>query len=106
MSKKIQVKESEPDVVDKIFEYLSEQIPKFNDLSEEEIENLKMDVREEFSGKHYVKTNRAKNREKIGGRVLAMFNGRNTHELARIFNISPSTVRRIIRQPGGVKPLF
>lgn len=104
MKKKI-VKEFEPDVVDKIFEYAIHEMGQFKDLTEEEIDKLKIEVREEFSGKHYVRSAEKKINDRIGSRVLAMFNGRNVKELARKFDVSPASIRRIIRQSGDVKPL-
>lgn len=93
----------EPDLVDLLVEYVRSE---FKSLSASILEEFEHGARERFGGmdKIYIRSNRARMRDRLVRQVLAMFNGRNTHEVARRLHIHPNTVRRIIKQPGGALP--
>lgn len=85
---------SEPDLVDRIFEYLIDAHP--------EIAGLKLDaarsaVRRELEGGQYYIAKRK--RDDLARQVLSLFNGRNAAEVARKLNISRATVYRCLKQP-------
>jgi Mor family transcriptional regulator len=89
-----------PDIVDRIFEYLLEQIPAIAEVAPD-IDKAKAGIREELGGEsHWVRTGRAAEQAAKGREVLRLFNGRNAAEVARSLGISKSTVYRRIKQPG------
>ncbi|MGY8903214.1 MAG: Mor transcription activator family protein [Burkholderiales bacterium] len=88
---------AEPDLVDRIFEYILQTHPDFAGA----VEKLKKDVRAEFSGsEHYVRTQDIADRQARVHNVLRLFNGRNASEIARTLQIGRATVYRIIKQAG------
>lgn len=88
---------SEPDLVDRIFDYLLAEVPALAGSAD----RLKQAVRSEFAGEEcYVQ---GRSRESTAASVLALFNGRNASQVARELGISRATVYRAIKQPGGVK---
>lgn len=88
---------AEPDLVDRIFDYLLAEVPAIAGRSDQ----LKAAVRAEFAGEEcYVQ---GRPREATAASVLALFNGRNASEVARVLGISRATVYRSIKQPGGIK---
>ena len=97
--------EAEPDLVDRIFDYLLMTTPS---LAKEldSVDKAKAAVRDEFGGeKSYVRSGRsaAKRTEEsrsLAKEVLARFNGRNATEVARELNISRQTVYRLLKQSG------
>ena len=90
----------EPDLVDRIFEYIFSDPALALTIEQSSLSNLKAAVRAEFSGeRHYI----AKRNPRVT-QVLALFDGRNATEVARRLGISRATVYRVIKQPGGLKP--
>lgn len=89
---------ADPDLVDRIFEYIVEQFP---ELEAGRIDELKRTTREEFRGaEYYIPTRSPTDRQQLVEEVLRMFNGRNATEIARRQQISRATVYRWIKQPG------
>ena len=97
--------QSEPDLVDRIFDYilsdpsLANALKNLNGNKTDPVDALKSAVRAEFSGETvYVAA-----RREISGQVLALFNGRNATEVARRLQVSRATVYRHIKQAGTAK---
>jgi Mor family transcriptional regulator len=94
---------TEPDLVDRLFEYVLELLP---EAAKREIAGqsgeLKQMTRDRFGGidKAYVRTGHEYRRVQMVDQVLSMFNGRNATEVARRLQISRATVYRILKQPG------
>lgn len=94
--------EAEPDLVDRIFDYLLSEVPGFADqISQTRLAQLKTAARSEFAGDRV----RVSPRSEAGRRdqvlqVLEMFNGRNAREVARRLGISRPTVYRMLKQAG------
>ena len=92
---------ADPDLVDRIFEYLMAEFPQIVGLK---LEESKRAVREEFRGSEtYIAGRSATEREKLASEVLSLFNGRNASEVARRLDISRATVYRRLKQSGGNK---
>lgn len=88
---------TEPDVVDRIFAYLTAQglVPPETDLKAAE-----KAVRQEIgAGMAYVRA-KSTDPQETAAKVLALFNGRNATTIARQLGIGRATVYRIIKQPG------
>lgn len=101
--------QAEPDLVDRIFEYIFSDPVLAAAIEKSSLSNVKAAVRAEFRGEEcYIASRPATARQELVSNVLALFNGRNATEVARRLQISRRTVYRIIKQPGGVKkvPLF
>lgn len=87
----------EPDLVDRIFEYIVRELPH----EAERVAPLREVVRQEFAGEVVrIPSRSAIERRQTASEVLRLFNGRNATEVARRLQISRSTVYRIIKQPG------
>lgn len=87
----------DPDLVDRIFDYVVQLLPEIQGRAGE----VKAAVRDEFSGiLNYVRKRSQAEREELAQRVLSQFNGRNATEVARALNISRATVYRMLKQPG------
>lgn len=96
---------AEPDLVDRIFEYLLTEVPGLAIQAEK----LKHAVREEFKGDSYYIAGRPETvRQHQVAQVLALFNGRNATEVARRLGIGRATVYRILKQSAAPKnvPVF
>ncbi|MBL0918034.1 MAG: helix-turn-helix domain-containing protein [Hydrogenophaga sp.] len=90
--------EQDPDLVDRIFEYLIAEFPQIRGKADE----LKASVRDEFQGEEcYIRGRSLTERQERVQQVLALFNGRNGREVARRLNIGKTTVYRIVKQAGG-----
>lgn len=88
---------AEPDLVDRIFDYLVSEMPHLA----ADVKKYKDAVRSEFVGERcYIAATPATLRQQQAAMVLSLFNGRNASEVARRLNISRATVYRIIKQPG------
>lgn len=88
----------EPDLVDRIFEYLSGEYPA---LVGARMDELKDAVRAEFRGQKVWVAGRSQlERHRLAQKVLALFNGRNAREVARRLGISRATVYRALKQAG------
>lgn len=96
--------EAEPDLVDRIFDYVVELIPELRGLDERRMKDAKQGVRDEFAGTHVYLARRRGERSKmvphIADQVLTMFNGRNASEVARKLGIGRTTVYRVLKQSG------
>lgn len=91
----------DPDLVDRIFEYLLSEFPQ---LAGPKLSEAKQAVREEFAGQDaYIPQRPPSERQEQVKAVLALFNGRNVSEVARRLGISRATVYRALRQAGGAK---
>lgn len=92
---------ADPDLVDRIFEYLLTEFPQ---LAGMKLDEAKRAVREEFRGSEaYIPGRSNTERQKLAVDVLSLFNGRNASEVARRLEISRATVYRRIKQAGGKK---
>jgi Mor family transcriptional regulator len=107
-----QMIEAEPDLVDRIFDYifqdpaLSLAMQRMPEAQGKKLDALKASVRAEFKGEEcYIAGRPATARQETVTQVLALFNGRNAREVARKLNISLASVYRHIKQPGGRKKL-
>lgn len=97
--------QSEPDLVDRIFDYLLAEFPQIAGLPPEKIDHTKAAVRSEFRGEEcYIAARPTSARQQTVAQVLALFNGRNATEVARRLQISRATVYRVLKQPGRSKP--
>ena len=96
--------QSEPDLVDRIFDYLLAEFPQIAGLPPEKIDHTKAAVRSEFRGEEcYIAARPTSARQQLVTQVLALFNGRNATEVARRLQISRATVYRVLKQPGKEK---
>lgn len=87
----------EPDLVDRIFEYLLTEFPQLaGDAAR--VEKAQAAVRAEFAGEE-VYIQKRSSRE-IAAEVLRLFNGRNATEVARRLQIHRATVYRYLKQAG------
>lgn len=93
--------QEENDFVDRFYDFLCKKFAQFKEYDEKIVKDIKEELRAEFGGEFgYVRQKDTKNvRAK---KIMALFNGKNTREIARELNISESTVRRVIKQPGGI----
>lgn len=90
--------QAEPDLVDRIFDYILTELPQLA----ASVQKHKAAVRAEFRGEEcYIATRPATERQQTTALVLALFNGRNATEVARRLQISRATVYRVLKQPGG-----
>lgn len=91
---------SDPDLVDRIFEYVVDLIPEISGTPAR-LAEAKSAVRAEFRGeRHYIRGDRNTERQALARQVLSLFNGRNATEVARRLRISRATVYRLIKQAG------
>jgi len=91
--------QTEPDLVDRIFDYILSDpamAAALRSRQTDPVDDLKAAVRAEFQGEECYITGRRVQ----AANVLALFNGRNASEVARRLNISRATVYRHIKQPG------
>jgi transcriptional regulator of acetoin/glycerol metabolism len=86
---------ADPDLVDRVFDYLVQMLPELAPRRAEVTDAL----REEFSGSHVYIRKRGQ-RHDLVRQVLAMFDGRNATEVARQLDISRPTVYRMLKQSG------
>ncbi len=92
---------AEPDLVDRIFDYILAEFPQIAGQPPDKIAGTKAAVRAEFKGEEcYIAGRPATVRQQTVAQVLALFNGRNASEVARRLRISRATVYRILKQPG------
>ena len=86
----------EPDLVDRIFEYILADFPQ---IAGDQLAKAKEAVREEFGGEDvYIPARGAADRKRLVAEVLSLFNGRNATEIARRLGISRASVYRFIKQ--------
>jgi len=96
---------AEPDLVDRIFDYILSEFPQIAGQPPEKIATTKAAVRAEFRGEEcYIAARPPTARQQLVTQVLALFNGRNATEVARRLQISRATVYRVLKQPGKSKP--
>ena len=92
--------DAEPDLVDRIFDYIAQELPEVSGS----VCHLKLKVRQEFRGEEcYIAGRPATARQQQVAQVLALFNGRNATEVARRLGISRVTVWRMLKQSGDIK---
>lgn len=98
--------QADPDLVDRIFDYifsdpvLAEAVATLPGGKGEKVEKLKSMVRAEFKGEEcYIAGMPATARQQRVSQILALFNGRNASEVARVLQIGRATVYRVIKQP-------
>jgi len=91
--------QAEPDLVDRIFDYILSEPELAKRIAQERVAELKDEVRAEFKGEecYIAGMPKTKRQERVAA-ILAMFNGRNHSEVARRLGISRSTVKRVIQQ--------
>lgn len=96
---------NEPDLVDRIFDYLLQEVPGFADaVRASKLAEMKNSVRAEFEGdRQRISPRNAAGRRDQAVQVLSLFNGRNAREVARRLGISRATVYRILKQAGQEK---
>jgi transcriptional regulator of acetoin/glycerol metabolism len=88
----------DPDLVDRIFDYLLSEFPQIAGGS---IDKAKRAVRAEFAGERpYLAARGSVERQALAQDVLRLFNGRNATEVARRLGISRPTVYRYLKQAG------
>lgn len=93
---------AQPDLVDRIFEYLLAEFPQ---LAGKKFEGVKHDLREEFAGQDvYIAHQPPTARQERVRKVLELFNGRNAAEVGRRLGISRAQVYRDLKQAGQNKP--
>lgn len=94
-------KQTDPDLVDRIFCYILAEFKHVADQPESKITALKAAVRAEFKGEEcYISARSPTERQQTVSKVLALFNGRNATEVARRLQISRATVYRSLKQAG------
>jgi Mor family transcriptional regulator len=92
--------QAEPDLVDRIFEYICHELPELAAPGERLVQ-LKIDVRAELAGeRQYIAKRGPVDRQDTVMKVLQLFNGRNATEVARQLQIGRATVYRILKRPG------
>lgn len=88
---------AEPDLVDRIFDYLLAEFPQIAGDSAR-VKRAEAAVRAEFAGEEvYIQKRSSK---ELASEVLRLFNGRNATEVARRLDIHRTTVYRYLKQPG------
>jgi hypothetical protein len=87
---------SEPDLVDRIFDYVVQLVPAIATRKAE----IKGALRDEFGAQESYVRRRERTPDETAMLVLSMFNGRNKHEIARELDISIASVHRILKQAG------
>jgi len=91
---------AEPDIVDRIFDYIASEIgAEIPDIAQR-VEPLKDVVRQEFAGERVYISHTQVERQRTVSAVLSLFNGRNATAIARQLGIGRATVYRIIKQGG------
>lgn len=96
---------ADPDLVDRIFDYILAEIPQMAAKPADKVQQLKAAVRAEFKGEEcYIASRPATARQELVAQVLALFNGRNASEVARRLQISRASVYRVLKQPGRGNP--
>ena len=96
---------AEPDLVDRIFDYILSDPVLAVAIKKTSLSNIKSAVRAEFKGEEcYIAGKPATARQQQVSQVLALFNGRNATEVARRLQIGRSTVYRLLKQSGHEKP--
>lgn len=95
--------EAEPDLVDRIFDYVVELLPEITSKGHR-LADVKAAVRDEFAGTEtYIpkrKGERSRLAPDLAAKVIVLFNGRNATEVARRLQISRATVYRVLKQAG------
>ena len=84
----------DPDLIDKIFEFIAIQFPELGDRAGE----MKRLARKEFAGiETYIPRRSQAERDRIAREVMAAFDGSNATAVGRRLGISRSSVYRIIK---------
>lgn len=91
---------ADPDLVDRIFEYLCEQVPALQQ-DPSRVAELKLATRAEFRGEEvYIPARGRTQRQELVCEAMRLFNGRNASEVARRLDVSRASVYRWIKQHG------
>lgn len=91
---------AEPDLVDRIFEYLLAEFPSLG-ADAMGLRRARAAVRAEFAGEEvYIARRGSREAAEVAAEVLRLFNGRNADEVARRLGVSRRTVYRYLKQPG------
>lgn len=89
--------QAEPDLVDRIFDYVVALVPEIGERQTE----IKRALRDEFACEEaYIRRHDVDQRSQLAANVLRLFNGRNATEVARVLRIHRATVYRYLKQPG------
>jgi plasmid stabilization system protein ParE len=89
--------QADPDLVDRIFDYVLVLMPEIARRREEIVGRL----RDEFAGQRvYIRRHVDPQGDEVAIKVLKLFNGRNATEVARTLGIGRATVYRKLKQPG------
>lgn len=99
--------EAEPDIVDRIFDYVVELMPEIAGKPAK-VTEAKAAVRAELGGdrvqfkgdRAYIRAGAEEVRRQLAAQILSQFNGRNATEVARRLRISRATVYRYLKQSG------
>jgi transcriptional regulator of acetoin/glycerol metabolism len=88
---------SDPDLVDRVFEYIVQLIPEVAGHRAE----VERQIRDEFASERvYVRRRSAAGANPLAAEVARLFDGRNATQVARELGISRATVYRLLKQPG------
>jgi hypothetical protein len=88
---------AEPDLIDALVSFVVTAHPPLAGKRDE----MTADLRAEFGGQRwYISARPETARQRRVREILALFNGRNATEVARVLRISRATVYRVIKQPG------
>ncbi len=90
------------DFVDRVWDYLLQQWPqRLQDIPADEVEDVKQLIRQGERGERpYITPAGATQRERRAMQILALFNGRNASEVARVVGVGRATVYRVLKQQG------
>jgi len=87
----------EPDLVDRIFDYIVQQLP---EIAGRHIE-IKRQIRDEYAGTRItVRRRSVEDGARLDEDLARLFNGRNASTVARQLGIARATVYRKLKQPG------
>lgn len=91
---------ADPDLVERIFEYIIAELPEI--ALDPRLQDMKDAVRSEYGGRRIYVPAQKQQRDsaQLADEVMRLFNGRNATEVARSLKIGRATVYRLIKRPG------